>query len=89
MPIPLAHVVVTLALAYLALGLLFGVLFVLRFVERCDPGAAGTGPGFRLLILPGVAALWPLLLARVLRGCTPPPVERSPHRDAPSSAEPR
>ena len=49
-------------------GLLFGVCFVTVGVSRLDPMAKGTGPGFRLIILPGVAALWPLLLYRWFRG---------------------
>ena len=49
-------------------GVLFGVCFVTVGVSRLDPMAKGTGPGFRLLILPGVATFWPLLLYRWLRG---------------------
>ncbi len=52
---------------YLALGVLFGIPFVLAGVQRIDHGAAGAGLGFRLLILPGTAALWPLLLTRWLQ----------------------
>ncbi len=53
---------------YLALGLAFGVPFVWRGVERLDPAARGGTLGFRLLILPGCAALWPWLALRLLRG---------------------
>jgi hypothetical protein len=49
---------------YLALGVLFAVPFVVRGVGRVDPAAIGAGWGFRLLILPGVAALWPVLARR-------------------------
>ena len=49
---------------YLAAGLLFGVPFVLRGVDRIDPDVRGGTRGFRLLILPGVVALWPLLVRR-------------------------
>jgi len=51
---------------YLALGVLFGIAFVIAGVQRLDHGAAGCGFGFRLLILPGTAALWPLMLTRWL-----------------------
>jgi hypothetical protein len=55
---------VTLLTAYAAIGIAFGILFVLSGVQRIDPGAKGAGAGFRLLILPGVAALWPVMLLR-------------------------
>ena len=53
--------------AYLALGVLFALVFAFRWVERIDPAARTGTHGFRLLILPGAAALWPLLACRLLR----------------------
>jgi len=53
--------------AYAAAGLLFAALFVTIGVNRIDPAARGAGLGFRLLILPGSALFWPLLLRRWLR----------------------
>lgn len=52
---------------YLAAGLAFGVPFAARGVNRVDPVAAHAPLRFRLLILPGCAALWPLLLVKWLR----------------------
>jgi hypothetical protein len=49
---------------YLAVGLLFGLVFVTVMIGRVDPAAAGSSWRFRLLVLPGVAALWPLLAMR-------------------------
>jgi len=66
---------------YLALGLIFAVPFVLRGVSRIDPVATKGTWGFRLIILPGVVAIWPVLLRRWLTG-SPPPDERNAHRDA-------
>lgn len=66
---------------YVALGLPFAVAFVLRGAARIDPQAKGGSWGFRLAILPGVVALWPLLARRWARG-EPPPEERNAHRDA-------
>ena len=65
---------------YGALGLLFAFAFVLRGARRIDPQAIGGSWGFRLAILPGVVALWPLL-ARRWAGGLPPPEERNAHRD--------
>ena len=69
-------------IAYAAAGLAFAVLFVWFGVEHLDSEARGAGMGFRLLILPGVAAFWPLLLQRWVRGVTEPPMETNPHRRA-------
>lgn len=82
MSVALASSIVLALAIYAALGALFGLAFVILGVTRVDPAARGTGPGFRLLILPGVAALWPLLALRWLRGDREPPAERSPHRQA-------
>jgi hypothetical protein len=42
--------------AYSAAGLLFAAVFVFKGVQRIDSEAQGSGIGFRLLIIPGVAA---------------------------------
>lgn len=49
---------------YLVTGMLFALAFVVRGVERVDPAARGATAGFRIVILPGVMALWPLLAVR-------------------------
>jgi hypothetical protein len=67
---------------YAGLGLLFGLGFVTRGVERLDPAARGASRGFRLIVLPAAVALWPLLLRRWLGGAAAPPVESSAHRRA-------
>ena len=67
---------------YLAAGVLFAIPFVLVGAGRIDPGARGAPWSFRLLIVPGVAALWPLLLRRWASGATHPPEERTAHRRA-------
>ena len=51
---------------YVAAGLLFGAAFVLRGIDFVDSAAHGAGAGFRLLVLPGAAALWPVLLRKWL-----------------------
>lgn len=58
---------------YLAIGAAFAAAFVTRGVQHIDPAAAHARWHFRLLILPGSAALWPLLLRRWLRRQPPPP----------------
>lgn len=65
---------------YLALGFGFAVAFVCLGAGRVDPHAKTGTWGFRLIIIPGAAALWPLLLNRWLRGVREPPEQCDPHR---------
>ena len=67
--------------SYAAVGLCFAVAFAAAGAARIDPNAHGASLGFRLVVLPGATALWPLLLRRWLRGA-PPPLERNAHRRA-------
>lgn len=70
----------TLALAsYALLGLLFALPFVLRGAGAVDPSARQGTWGFRLLIVPGVVAFWPLLAYRWATG-RQAPEENNPHR---------
>ena len=78
----LAQILVGLAGLYLLAGLVFAVAFALRGCERLDPAAATGSWGFRLVIVPGAAALWPLLLRRWRAGVRGPPLEHNAHRDA-------
>lgn len=64
----MAEAIVMAVGAYGVFGLLFALLFVTMGIERVDPLAKGSGIGFRLVVMPGAAALWPLLLARWVGG---------------------
>jgi hypothetical protein len=72
--------------AYVGLGLGFSVPFTLVGAGRLDPVARHGTIGFRLLIIPGVAAFWPILAWRWYTGQSAPPEERNAHRDAAASA---
>jgi hypothetical protein len=50
--------------AYLAIGVVFGVAFALVGAGKIDDVARHAPIGFRVLILPGAAALWPMLLKK-------------------------
>lgn len=69
---------------YLLVGVLFSVPFLLRGAAAIDPDAAEGSLGFKVLVLPGVVALWPLLVGPWRRG--EQRTERSPHRDAAGGA---
>jgi hypothetical protein len=56
-----AEWLVLIVAGYAFLGLLFAGPFLVRGVMRLDPAAKGTSLAFRLAILPGTVALWPVL----------------------------
>jgi hypothetical protein len=64
---------------YALVGLAVGGCFAFVGAARLDPAARGASIGFRLLIWPAAAALWPWALVRLLRS-TPPPAENNAHR---------
>lgn len=59
------------AAGYLGIGLLFGIAFITVGIARVDPAARGAPLAFRLLILPGVTALWPVLAVKWARRPSP------------------
>jgi len=67
---------------YASSGLVFAVPFVWLGVQRLDSEAQGSGIGFRLLILPGVTAFWPMFVYRYSRRIAEPPIEKNPHRSS-------
>ena len=52
---------------------LVGGAFVIAGVSVVDPAAAGRGApwSFRLMILPGAAVLWPIVLVKWVRAARP------------------
>ena len=62
-----AEWLVKLLAAYAGAGLLFAVIFAIAGIGRVDPAAKGSSAGFRLMVLPGVAVLWPLMMKRWIR----------------------
>ena len=59
---PLAEMVQALLLGYLGLGLVLLIPGQTRWMARLDPGTVGAGLGFRLVTLPGLVLLWPVVL---------------------------
>lgn len=72
MPEPLAQTLLAVLALHALLGLGFAARFLPRRVEALDASARGSSWAFRLLILPGVVALWPLLWMRA-RGAAEEP----------------
>ena len=73
------EVLVALTGLYLAVGAVFSIPFALVGAGRIDPDARAATWGFRLLLLPGAALLWPILARRWATGAQPAE-ERTPHK---------
>lgn len=69
------------AIVYGGVGVLFAVPFLSAGVGVIDHTAKDSNLWFRLIIAPGVVALWPLLLRRWM-GRVSDPMERNAHRIA-------
>ncbi len=63
-----AQGIVSIVAGYAVVGLLFAGPFLVRGVTRLDPAARGTSLAFRLAILPGTVALWPVLARKWIGG---------------------
>jgi hypothetical protein len=85
MPESIAGALVWALSLYALVGLIFALPFVMRGAGRIDPVARTGTAGFRILIIPGVIALWPLLMSRWIRGRTAPPSQRTAHQPTPKS----
>lgn len=78
----LAQALLAAAGIYLGTGCAFAIWFVIAGVGRIDPAAASAGTGFRVLLVPGAAALWPLLARRLRDGAHGLPEQHDAHTDA-------
>ncbi len=76
----LVEIIITVAGVYFLLGFCFAIPFVFTGVQKLDPAAKGAKWRFRLFILPGVCAFWPLLLKRWISGKKEAPLEINEHR---------
>ncbi|MEM7640304.1 MAG: hypothetical protein AAF269_14715 [Pseudomonadota bacterium] len=59
---------------YVLIGLLVGLIYMFGGAGRIDPAAKGKGLPLRvrLLILPGVMGLWPIMLTKLFVQKEPP-----------------
>jgi hypothetical protein len=81
MPILVARILVTIAESYALAGVLFALVFLPRGIVRVDERLHESPLMVRVLLFPGIAALWPLFAWRWMTGRTAPE-ERNPHRRA-------
>lgn len=76
MPETIARIILIVVGGYSLIGVLFAAAFVTIGVGKVDRAALGTPWSFRLLIFPGAAALWPVMLAKWARGAGRTPRDR-------------
>lgn len=74
----IAEIILLLAAAYAGIGAIFGALFITIGIARIDHAAARSPLTFRLLVWPGSAALWPLMLLKWIRTAESHSAEREP-----------
>ncbi len=67
MTLATASLISTGVLLYLVAGVLFAIVTQLRGIDRSDSDVDGGSWGFRLALMPGLVALWPLLWMRGLK----------------------
>ena len=69
-----ANLLVTAIGIYFLIGVLVGLVYILGGAGRIDPAAKGKGLPIRvrLLILPGIVGLWPLMLTKLFVQKEPP-----------------
>ena len=75
-------------LVYTCAGVVFAVFFLARGIGRIDPSAAAASLGFRILVTPGIVALWPILARAWLRGRSVPPQSYTAHDAAAGRRKP-
>ena len=86
MSLLLATWLVRAAYAYTVVGIILLPWWHLRGLRRIDASASRGPWGFRVLISPGLVALWPWLLARSRAGTGHPHAESNAHRVAAEEA---
>jgi hypothetical protein len=67
MSVAAAQLLVQTVAIYVGVGAAFAAVFLWRWVGRLDSAAEHGTWGFRVLVFPGVTALWPLFVVRLIR----------------------
>ena len=57
-------IIIYVALAYLSLGIIFSIPFLVKWVHQVDEATYESGIAFKLTILPGCIIFWPVLLKK-------------------------
>ena len=46
---------------YLIIGIIFSAVILIKGLSSLDPNAKSSGVGFKIIIIPGLIAFWPIL----------------------------
>jgi hypothetical protein len=76
----LAAIIVWAAGLYLAAGLIVAASALVRGLGRIDPDAENATLGFRILVIPGLVLMWPVIIRRIRSGRREPPRENTAHK---------
>lgn len=60
----IVSIILLVALVYIAIGILFSVVFIWKGLSKTDQGVVGSGKLFKVLIFPGLVTFWPLFLTK-------------------------
>jgi Na+-driven multidrug efflux pump len=60
----MVEILLIIAAVYLLMGVLFVIPFLMKGLKKVDEGAHGSTVGFKIIIIPGVIVLWPMLLSK-------------------------
>ena len=63
----MVEILLIIAAIYLLVGLLFVIPFLMKGLNKIDEGAHGSTIGFKIIIIPGVIVLWPVLLSKWIK----------------------
>ena len=63
----MVEILLTIVAIYLVLGVLFLIPFLMKGLNKIDEGAHGSTIGFKIIIIPGVIVLWPVLLSKWMK----------------------
>jgi hypothetical protein len=63
----LVEIILMIVALYFFAGILFAIFFSIKGIQKVDPSTHGSGLGFRIIIIPGVVTLWPVLLIKWIK----------------------
>lgn len=85
MAVALVSILLLALAAWLAIGLAVALWLHAGRLAKLDPGVEGVGLAFRILITPGIMALWPLLLRNASKARRGLPAHPDPDRPVPAA----
>jgi hypothetical protein len=60
----MVEIILLVVAAYLAVGVVFVIPFLVKGLTKVNSSAQGGTIGFKIIIIPGVIVFWPVLLSK-------------------------